>query len=305
MKTFSLLRPVLFIAALGLVLAACGGSGGVAATVDGVEITDGDVDELISDDIEMTDDVRAQTLSTLVQWEIVAQAAEADFGIAPTSDEIDAELEALLAEFGATSLDDFLVQQAITEDLLMGYVEQTLIQEAVDVAFAASVEAPTADAIAAERAASPTVWTEVCARHILVETESEALAVIDRLDAGEEFADLAAELSLDAGSGANGGDLGCTAPYQYVDPFANAVMEAPVGELTEPVESEFGFHVIIVDSRSEVPDSDIEAYLTETAIIEATDEWFIEAIDSAEVEVDESYGEWVTDPQPTIVVTTS
>lgn len=305
MKKLLPLRPVLFIAAMGLVFAACGGSGGAAATVNGVEITDADVETMISESIEQTDEVKAQTLSTLVQWEIVAQAAESDFGVAPTPDETEAELQVLLDEFGAGSLEDFLTAQAITEDLLMGYIEQTLIQEGVDEAFAASAEAPTAEDIAAEREASPTVWTEACASHILVETEDEALAVIDRIDGGEEFADLATELSLDTGSGANGGDLGCTAPYQYVEPFANAVMEAPIGELTEPVESEFGFHLIIVESRTDSPDSDIEAYLTQVSVVEVTDEWFLEAVNSADVDVDESYGEWVTDPEPMIVTTTS
>ena len=86
-----------------------------------------------------------------------------------------------------------------------------------------------------------------CSKHILVASRPEADAVLDRLAAGEDFADLAAELSLDPGSAYVGGSLGCVLEGAFVAAFEEAVFAAPAGE---PVaaESQFGVHVIDVVS---------------------------------------------------------
>lgn len=89
------------------------------------------------------------------------------------------------------------------------------------------------------------------ARHILVETEEEAQAVVERLNEGEEFADLAAEVSTDSGSAAQGGDLGWVPQGSFVAPVDEAVFSLPIGEVSEPIESTFGWHVIEVLEREE------------------------------------------------------
>lgn len=86
----------------------------------------------------------------------------------------------------------------------------------------------------------------LCSKHILVATEQEALDVLDRLDAGEDFGALATELSLDTGSGAAGGDLGCYVEGTLVPEFEAAGYAAEDGEIVGPVQSQFGFHVIEV-----------------------------------------------------------
>lgn len=85
----------------------------------------------------------------------------------------------------------------------------------------------------------------LCSRHILVSTDAEADAVLVRLGAGEAFGDLAAELSLDSGSGASGGDLGCRLEGYFVPEFESVAYSAGTGEVTV-AESSFGFHVIEV-----------------------------------------------------------
>ncbi|MEM7034656.1 MAG: peptidylprolyl isomerase, partial [Chloroflexota bacterium] len=89
------------------------------------------------------------------------------------------------------------------------------------------------------------------ARHILVATQEEAISVTNRLAAGELFTDLAAEVSQDPGSGANGGDLGWFARDAMVAPFAEAAFSQEVGVIGEPVETQFGWHVIEVLEREE------------------------------------------------------
>ena len=84
------------------------------------------------------------------------------------------------------------------------------------------------------------------ARHILVETEEAAREVISRLNEGEAFEDLAQELSSDTASAVDGGDLGWFTRDQMVAPFAEAAFAMAVGDISEPVESDFGWHVLEV-----------------------------------------------------------
>ncbi|MBX3049420.1 MAG: peptidylprolyl isomerase [Anaerolineales bacterium] len=87
---------------------------------------------------------------------------------------------------------------------------------------------------------------QVWARHILVSTLEEAEEAINRVNAGEDFGDLAIELSLDTGSASVGGDLGWFAKEVMVEPFGNAAFALEIGEVSEPVESQFGWHIIQV-----------------------------------------------------------
>lgn len=85
---------------------------------------------------------------------------------------------------------------------------------------------------------------EYRARHILVEKEEDAKAIIAKLKGGAKFEDLAKQ-SKDTGSAANGGDLDWNGPAQFVKPFSDAMVALKKGEITEtPVKTQFGYHVI-------------------------------------------------------------
>ncbi len=94
---------------------------------------------------------------------------------------------------------------------------------------------------------------EIRARHILVETEDAAKAVVTRLKAGEDFAKVAGEVSKDPGSGAEGGDLGYFTKERMVPEFSTAAFAMKVGDVSDPVKSQFGFHVIKVEDIRERP----------------------------------------------------
>lgn len=94
---------------------------------------------------------------------------------------------------------------------------------------------------------------EYSARHILVETEAEAKAIIAQLGKKGNFDKLAKEKSKDAGSKERGGSLGWAVPGNFVAPFANALTTLKKGAYTkEPVQSQFGWHVIRLDDVREL-----------------------------------------------------
>lgn len=90
---------------------------------------------------------------------------------------------------------------------------------------------------------------EVSARHILVETEDEAKKILADLKKGADFVAIAKEKSKDPGSKENGGDLGFFGKEQMVPEFANAAFKLDKGQLSEPVKSQFGWHIIRVDDK--------------------------------------------------------
>ena len=93
--------------------------------------------------------------------------------------------------------------------------------------------------------------TEYKARHILHETEAEAAQTVTDLNDGADFATLAQERSTGP-SASSGGDLGWFSPSQMVNTFGDAVIAAEPGTLVaEPVETQFGWHVILVEERRE------------------------------------------------------
>lgn len=120
--------------------------------------------------------------------------------------------------------------------------------------------AATDDAIAAayqERYASATPATEYNASHLLVETEEEAIAAKARIDAGEEFADVARDVSTGP-TGPNGGNLGWFGKGQMVAEFEATTVALTVGDISDPVQTQFGWHVVtLLDTRNkDVPTLD-------------------------------------------------
>jgi parvulin-like peptidyl-prolyl isomerase len=129
---------------------------------------------------------------------------------------------------------------------------------------------------------TPRFAEQVRARHILVETEEAAKEVIERLEAGEDFADLAAELSQDTSSATNGGDLGFAPRGRYVAPVEEAVFTLPIGQISEPIETQFGWHVVEVLEREKERELSPADYSRSQRT--AYDTWLNNALNSAEIE---------------------
>jgi peptidyl-prolyl cis-trans isomerase C len=282
------------LSVLTLTLAACGsGSNSVAATVDGEEITVGEVEALIDPGEVSTigKDQFAQFLGFAIQQQILTTAAEDDLGIVIDDADIAAEADVIVetANTQGVSREEFLATSGVTEEMLLEVAHQRLLQTEVRSKLEPDVAAPTQGEIDGVMTEAEAAY---CASHILVATEEEATAVLDRLEAGEEFADLATELSTDTTSGALGGDLGCGPAEQYVTEFADALTTAEVGVPTGPVQTEFGFHVILLRDDEVPTEAEVIEQLSSTALDTAVTDWFLGIVEAAEVTVDESYGTW-------------
>jgi len=161
---------------------------------------------------------------------------------------IDARLMARQAEKDGLAEDPQVIRRIENErdamlrrEYLQTHVVDAITDETVAAAFAAELAA-----------FEPS--EERRARHILVETEEEAREIIVALGDGADFSELASEKSRDPGSGRNGGDLGFFGRGMMVGPFEEAAFGLEVGEFTtDPVESQFGWHVIMVDEVRDEP----------------------------------------------------
>lgn len=139
-----------------------------------------------------------------------------------------------------------------------------------------------------ERIADVEPETEIKARHILVETEGEAREAIERLAHGEEFAELAEELSQDTGSAQRGGDLGYFGQGRMVPEFEQAAFALEAGEVSEPVETQFGWHVIKVEDTREQAAAEFDAVKEQirAALVQQRAREVVQGLrDAAEIEV--------------------
>ena len=115
--------------------------------------------------------------------------------------------------------------------------------------------------------------------------------VYTRVQQGEDFATLAKEFSEDPGSALNGGELGWSTPDQFVPQFADAMLAADIGEVSAPFESEFGWHILLVQDRREQDMSDEARRNMATDLLfrrrfeEERQEWLKEIRDEAFVEL--------------------
>jgi len=172
----------------------------------------------------------ADVLTELVHEKVLSEKYEV------TDEEVQTEFDNLKTQYGAQFES---VVQTQGEDVVKQMVKVDLLRKK-----AAEAEAEVTDEDI--KAYYDTLEGQIRASHILVADEATAKEVKEKLDAGESFEDLAKEYSTDPGSAQNGGDLGWFGEGAMVQEFQDAAFKLKEGEVSAPVKSDYGFHIIKV-----------------------------------------------------------
>lgn len=266
---------LLLVMILSLSLAACAKEE-IVAKVDNVEISRQEFyDRLIAiSGNEVLETLIAETLVELEveKLEIEISQEEIDEEIAELENYYGGEeqLKNQISNSGLTmdELEDQIVKNLQIKQLVAPYIEIT--DEQVEDYYEANIDF----------LGQP---EQIRARHILLETKEEADDIHAQLMDGADFEELAKEHSTDEGSAVQGGDLGLFGRGRMVAPFEEAAFSMEVDEISEPVESEFGFHIIKVEEKVEAVEAnledmedDIRSTLFDQQITSAYGTWFAE-----------------------------
>ena len=276
------LRRGAVLALVPVVVAACSSApSGPVATVDGVDVPREQLEEWVraaTDANPELDAVGLQTdlLSRVVQQRVI-EAVVAERGLSVDPATVAAIREDIVAQIGGElSLTATLVDIGFPQD----YFDDVFL----------AVEAAV-DTIVIDLVDGRSLETR-SARHILVETREEADEIVALLADGADFATLAQERSQDPGSGAQGGELGARQRGTFVPPFDEAVWSAPLDTVLDPVESEFGFHVIEVTAEATTAAAELGPQERRSIVAAELDAILTAAIAAAEVTIDPTIGTW-------------
>lgn len=230
----------------------------------GMEVSEADVDNFIE-----------RSLGFFGEQEAPTPAPEVDGTPSPTAtpytrELFESNLEAYLTNIGAFG---------VSEDTLRGEARARLFRERLRADFEDQVDP---------------IQEQVWARHILVEEEQEAKDLLARIQAGEEWSDLASEFSLDASNKEQGGDLGWFGRGRMVESFEEAAFGGEIGEIVGPVESPFGWHLIEILGHE---DRELDETAFRLAVSQALDDWITQARETAEVEILDYWVDRVPSPR--------
>lgn len=260
------------------------GFGGLAGEAEGVKITKQDLYEELLDRFEQMGYTPAELVDTMITDRLVMAEIE-KANITVSEEELEAEIDALIASFGSREYFEMaLAQYGYTEDSLKEELKlQLQLEKIIEPMIDAREE--TIRAYYEDHLDYFAITPEqVRASHILLETKEEAESVLQQLNNGADFAELARTLSQDPGSRDAGGDLDYFERGVMHFEFEEAAFALEKGETSGVVESPSGFHIIRVTDRraaevpayDEIKDEVKSAYMSEQ-IQEKTAEW-IESI---------------------------
>ena len=248
-----ILKMVAAPIALSALLVGCSDGGDrTVATVNDEKITEAELDKVLQSQYGQS------VLDTLIINKIVEQEAE-KLDIKLTDEEIEEEYKVYTESYGGEdalkkALESLnMTTEDIKNDIRIYLLTVKVMEDYVD------LTEEDVKAYFEENKESFATPEQVEASHILVEDEATANEVIEKLNAGEDFAELAKEYSTDESNAAEGGALGFFGRGQMVEEFENAAFAMNVGEVSKtPVKTEHGYHIIKVTDKTEAAEADYE-----------------------------------------------
>lgn len=231
----------------------------------------------------------AATLDAMISNEVVNQEADkADIKV--TQEELDAEMAVYEESYGgAEALEQALATSGMSIDDLKEEMKTYLKVEKI-VGPDIKITDEQISTYFEENKESFEQPSQVEASHILVATQEEADEVKAKLDAGGDFAELAAEYSIDTANAESGGALGAFGAGEMAPEFEEAAFSMKVDETSDPVETEYGFHIIQVTQKTDAVEANLEdskQQIKETLFDEALNtkyaEWLAEKTESYDI----------------------
>jgi PPIC-type PPIASE domain len=299
-----------------LSLGACGLSRPEVARVGDTDVEEADLDRAVSlqqalaqlQGVPCGQPSRGETeeaacgrtaLSGELLWLAVVGYAERHT-LGPTDAEVDEAVGQLEAQVGPAVLDEALEARSVSRDDLQELGRRILTIRAVRTAVAE--ESVGDDELRRQYEERALEFTVLQADHILLETEAEALDVYRRVrDATEdEFVALARRVSIEPGAEETGGELGSTSASGFVTPFAEAAVALSPGEVSEPVQTEFGWHVIYLVDQQVTPFAEAKDELLAPLADREFQSWLQARAAELDVEVNPRYGRF--DPRTFSVI---
>lgn len=284
-------------------------TGGVAATVNGVEIeedkvtryinnfringgyeTDEDWKEYLQNNSYTVESMREEVIDSLVDQELVLQCAE-QRGVSATDEEIDGYVQEMRANYSSDEAWQTGLEGAgfENEDGYREALRYSILNKKLEEGFEAESE-PTEEELLTQAQTSISTYDGAKrSSHILFGKEDKELAqsVLDQIRNGEiDFAEAATQYSTDTGSAQNGGDVGWDKLTTFVTEYQGALDNMSAGDVSDLVESEYGYHIITVteqfnapetlESTSQIPEDfleEIKTNITSTSSDDAKDAW--------------------------------
>lgn len=279
---------------------------GVAATVNGVDIpytefvknyanqrnyyilsagSDDFLTDKSQEDPSKTIDeyIKESVLNDLIDMEIIKQDAE-KLGITVDETAVDTQLNSLKEQMGGEeAFAQALKSMGSNEEYYKEFIRNSSIMQQYYEKKQAEFTA-TDDEIQKYYDKNKGNYFTADAAHILVQDVNEANSIKKELDKGADFAEIAKEKSIDTGSGENGGELGEFSNSMMVTEFEDAVKAMKVGEISDPVASQFGYHIIKLNKFEVKPLDEVKDEISKTIVQQKMNDYLTKLSKDAKIE---------------------
>lgn len=220
------------------------------------------------------DYAKEELLNSLIDETILLKKA-ADIGIVAPKEQIDAEIEYIKQMFESDEkYKEYLISQNITEEYIVNDLTKRIIINNLVNEITKSIEIPE-DELKTIYDSMKDSFISIKASHILMENQEEAKKILERAKAGEDFNELAMEFSIDPSAKENSGELGYFSVGDMVPEFEKAAFALEPGQISDLVQSDFGFHIIKAEDKKTLGFDEAKSQIREELLPEKRNEFFV------------------------------